>query len=113
MTLFQGSDYLTVEQVAAAADDELWRIYHMGPKTIRAVREAVDKVAAAPPAAHEPRRGSDVEAWIKSHRETYRAAADPTAGAWHALDRLLDDYLAHAAAGIPLGQEVPDGSRNV
>ena len=53
---------------------------------------------------HEPRRGSDVEAWIKRARESQRAghSLQSRTGAWYVLDDLLDDYREHADTGTPL-----------
>jgi hypothetical protein len=53
-------------------------------------------------ASHESRRGSDVEAWIKRHRELYGRTDDK----WHAIDYMLDDYRDHADTGTPLDREV-------
>src|SRR3954471_5116425 len=51
-----------------------------------------------------PQRGSDVEAWIKRYRETYRDSIGQTTGAWWAIDGLLDDYQDHADSSTPLDQ---------
>lgn len=53
-------------------------------------------------AAHRPRRGSDVEAWIKETRDSHNYHDDT----WHALDALLDDYRLKADVGASLDQEV-------
>lgn len=52
---------------------------------------------------HLPRRGSDVEAWLKRRRDEW---APNEAGVWpdahHALDGLLDEYRRCADYGLPL-----------
>jgi hypothetical protein len=53
---------------------------------------------------HMPRRGSDVEQWIKRFRDAYI----PGMSAWIALDDLLDDYRLRADLGTPLDQPVKE-----
>lgn len=62
----------------------------------------------APSLTHEPRRGSDVEAWIKRRRDSLPGGEDPrkTSVGWLVLDDLLDDYLAHADTDTPLDRDV-------
>jgi hypothetical protein len=48
------------------------------------------------PGDFQPRRGDDVEAWLRQWRDQY---ADD---AWRALDDALDDYRLHADTGAPL-----------
>lgn len=45
--------------------------------------------------SHSPRRGSDVEAWLKAERDKYQERTE----AWYALDELLDDYRLRADTG--------------
>jgi hypothetical protein len=54
---------------------------------------------------HRPRRGSDVDLWIKRHRDSRLSNGQRTT-AWHAFDDLLDDYRDHADTGVPLDREV-------
>jgi hypothetical protein len=49
------------------------------------------------PTGFEPRRGDDVEAFIKRHRDECSTGA-----VYDALDDLLDDYRLHADTGTPL-----------
>lgn len=58
---------------------------------------------------HQPRRGSDVEAFIKAERDKYEAAEHfgPDVrrdAAYFALDELLDLYRLKADLGYLLGQ---------
>jgi hypothetical protein len=55
--------------------------------------------------SHIPHRGSDVEAWLKRHRDEYAADSDD----WRALDVALDDYRLAADLGRDLA-DVPDVS---
>lgn len=57
--------------------------------------------------SHQPKRGDDVEAWIKRARDEL-GPTDNNAyyHPWFALDQLLDDYRAHADTGTPLSEEV-------
>jgi hypothetical protein len=50
-------------------------------------------------------RGSDVEAWIKRYRDSFRREGSARY-AWYAIDGLLDDYRDHADTGVPMDQEV-------
>lgn len=52
---------------------------------------------------HQPKRGDEVEAWIKSKRDDWEDASELVYGA---LDDLLDEYRLHADTGIPLTEEV-------
>jgi hypothetical protein len=62
---------------------------------------------------HEPRRGSDVEAWIKWHRDRNPKGSDCSHG-WYVLDDLLDSYREHSDTGTPLSAAVvgphPEGA---
>jgi hypothetical protein len=56
---------------------------------------------------HQPERGSDVEAWIKRHRDAISTRANSAARtARDTLDDLLNDYRDHADCGTPLDREV-------
>jgi len=55
----------------------------------------------------EPRRGDDVDRWLKRWRDRYREDG----GEWEpiaygAIDDMLDDYRLHAGTGTPLDEEV-------
>ena len=54
---------------------------------------------------HQPRRGDEVERWLRDWRDGYPGGSP----AWLAADWLLDDYRLHADAGTPLDTEVPSG----
>ncbi len=57
---------------------------------------------------HQPRRGDDVEAWLKSDRDALLAEKSPWASlAAAVVDDLLEDYRLHADTGTPLDVEVP------
>jgi hypothetical protein len=53
---------------------------------------------------HRPRRGDDVEAWLKRWRDEM----DPGSEAVSILDGMLDDYRLRADTGTLLDAEVPD-----
>lgn len=56
---------------------------------------------------HHPERGSDIDAWLKRHRDQYvNHSTGEKTGVWHAIDGILDDYRDHADTGTPLGQDV-------
>ncbi len=63
-----------------------------------------DRMAEDFAVPHAPHRGSDVEAWIKRHRDQFR----PDQTDHLALDLALDDYRQHADTGTPLDQDPPD-----
>jgi hypothetical protein len=67
---------------------------------------AIGDVLAVVERDRGPRRGDEVEAWIKRYRDTHGDPADGYQSAWYALDDLLDDYRDHADTGTPLGREV-------
>lgn len=48
------------------------------------------------PARHQPRRGDDVEAWLKRWRGMLGGSR------WLAVDAMLDEYRLHADTGTPL-----------
>lgn len=52
-----------------------------------------------------PRRGDEVEAWIKRCRD--ECPSDGLAVSWGILNSLLDEYREHADFGVPLDQDVP------
>lgn len=54
----------------------------------------------------QPRRGDQVEAWLKAQRDDHR---DADRGQWTVLDNLLDRYRLHADTGTPLGEHVCEG----
>lgn len=58
-----------------------------------------------PNPTHEPYRGSDVEAWIKRHRDQYSHGDEH----WTTLDDLLDAYRNHVYTGTPLTEWAPSG----
>ncbi len=51
---------------------------------------------------HQPRRGSDIENWIRRYRDEHLDSSGGRTGAWYALDGLLDDYTLHADTGAAL-----------
>lgn len=56
-----------------------------------------------------PRRGDEVEAWIKRARDSYwRGEGYADVDAWNALDNLLDDYRLHADTGTSLDTEASE-----
>jgi hypothetical protein len=71
------------------------------------VYELVGK-AAERPAGHQPRRGDEVEAWLKAERDEY-AHGGLT---WSAISNLIDAYRMHADASVPLGRDVSDGGQD-
>jgi hypothetical protein len=97
-------EFATVEQVAETPDHALLDLRNMGPKMLAEVRAGIREVLDAPSPAHEPRRGSDVEAWIKRRRDEHDSP--DLRARWFVLDDLLDDYRLHADCGVPLHQEV-------
>lgn len=62
---------------------------------------------------HQPHRGSDVEAWIKRHRDEHgNLSANYPTDEWRAIDNMLDDYREHADTGTPLDREVEGPHHN-
>lgn len=58
---------------------------------------------------HVPKRGDDIEAWIKQWRDRYDPnGSDRHIDAWIAADDMLDDYRLHADTGMPIDQAVTD-----
>jgi hypothetical protein len=58
---------------------------------------------------HQPRRGSDVELWLKSHRDEYeRWGVGISSFAWYAIDMVLDDYRLRADTGSTLTAPAPE-----
>jgi hypothetical protein len=72
----------------------------------READELLGRISAVLP-AHTPRRGSDIETWLTTHRDRYDAAAHGTE--WLALDWLIDDYRYHADTGAPLSERIVCG----
>lgn len=67
------------------------------------------------PAPQVPRRGDEVEAWLKARRDVYSACKRDAAShlliagcelAYEVLDSALDDYRRHADTGTPLSAEI-------
>jgi len=58
-----------------------------------------------------PRRGDEVEAWIKRFRDSY--SDHGWEDEWAALDDLLDDYRLHADTGTSLSQDVSETQQNL
>lgn len=48
-----------------------------------------------------PRRGDQVETWLKAQRDEYEVESSEQ---WKALNELLDTYRLHADTGTPLDQ---------
>jgi hypothetical protein len=57
-------------------------------------------------ADHTPRRGSDVEAWIKAHRDHWLLQTRQHAGEYVALDNLLEEYRLRADTGLSLSDDI-------
>ena len=55
---------------------------------------------------YQPRRGDDVEAWLRAQRDENR---DDDHGRWSAYNDLLGQYRLHADTGTPLDQHACDG----
>jgi hypothetical protein len=55
--------------------------------------------------AHQPRRGSDVEAWLMAKRDEQHHYYGPE---WHVIDQLLDEYRLRADIGLMLSEEMDD-----
>lgn len=51
---------------------------------------------------HMPKRGDEIEAWIKLKRDEYVVGTEE----WWTMDELLDDYRLHADTLTPLGEHV-------
>lgn len=54
---------------------------------------------------HEPKRGDDVERWLKAWRDSLGLFDDRA----QEIDLMLDDYREHADTGTPLGAEIERG----
>ncbi|TXJ78591.1 hypothetical protein E2C11_16420 [Streptomyces lavendulae] len=61
---------------------------------------------ARPAGTQQPRRGDQVEAWLRARRDEHR---DTGHGVWSTLDALLDQYRLLADTGTPLGEHVCEG----
>jgi hypothetical protein len=93
----RGSD--SVEITDARTPDER---YILRRKTgIAAVLALLDAAGDAKP-KHEPRRGSDVEAWLKAKRDEMNTEDGDPSVHWFTVDAILDDYRLHADTGTPL-----------
>lgn len=60
---------------------------------------------------HQPKRGDEVEAWLKRRRDVYAEAREYDGyarGAWFLWDDALDDYRLHADTGTPLSEDVEE-----
>lgn len=92
-------------QAAQAEDwptwDEVSKVQKQALKSalLPTVMLALDFVDAEP---HQPKRGNDVEAWVKARRDE----CDPHGGAWLALDDMLDDYRLRSDTGADLTTDV-------
>jgi hypothetical protein len=53
---------------------------------------------------HIPKRGDDVETWLKEERSKW----DRNGDAWFAIDDLINSYRLHADTGMPIDQDVTD-----
>lgn len=100
--------FRTVASLREATDRELLDVRNIGPLALTEIREALAARGDAPSLTHEPRRGSDVEVWIKRRRDSLPGGEDPrkTSVGWLVFDDLLDDYRAHADTGTPLDRDV-------
>jgi hypothetical protein len=59
--------------------------------------------------SHQPKRGDEVEAWIKRQRDLYAESKswdERAYWAWTTLDWTLDEYRLHADTGEPLCDDV-------
>lgn len=56
---------------------------------------------------HLPRRGSEVEAYIKAFRDRYIGVKGPL-DPWNLLDNLLDDYRLRADTGLTLDRPIEE-----
>ena len=55
--------------------------------------------------SHQPKRGDEVEAWLKAQRDVYAESKDwdeHAYSAWNALDNTLDEYRLRADTGASL-----------
>lgn len=104
------SPITTVEQLARTGDDDLLNMRNVGKAAIYALRKAQQQVLSAPPAVHEPRRGSDVEQWLRRERDRY--GQDRSVTEWRVLDDLIDDYRLHADTGVPIDSDDNMGPLN-
>lgn len=66
--------------------------------TMRRFLDRLDQIT------HLPRRGSDVEAWIRREREACDTWGDRQG--WLLLDGLLDQYRLRADLGLTLTEEI-------
>lgn len=69
------------------------------------LRRVADETAATE-IAHQPRRGDQVEAWLKAQRDDWASDRADVPATYDALDDLLDLYRLHADTGTPLGEHV-------
>ncbi|NUS82703.1 MAG: hypothetical protein HOY75_08115 [Streptomyces sp.] len=59
--------------------------------------------------AQTPRRGDEVEAWLKERRNEHGWKGSNDRRLYDALDHVLDQYRLHADTGTPLGEHVCEG----
>lgn len=111
-----GSASMAWADVAGAGlFDEAWcgKVYdglmaYLSDWAHEAVKQANEATASklAALAPHQARRDSDVEAFIKRHRERQRDGTGQATGAFWAIDDILDDYREHADTGTSLDDKV-------
>lgn len=56
---------------------------------------------------HQPRRGDDVETWLKRERDKHVDNDGNELPYYWPIDDLLDDYRLHSDTGVPLLSEEP------
>jgi len=72
----------------------------------REVRDAITHTGPSYQPEPRPRRGDQVEQWLKAQRDEYESEASEQ---WKALNEALDTYRLHADTGTPLDQHVCEG----
>lgn len=96
-------EHQSLREVVENAIDKIWIGEHDDPPNISEIANAV---LTALSNTHIPHRGSDVEGFIKRHRDE-RIGLGMSHGSYQALDWLLDDYRLHADTGVPLSEPTP------
>lgn len=99
----EGQMTALVEQVAGSVVEDWDSLdkfnQHQIKDTILPLLAAcIDAVDAEP---YIPKRGDEIEAWVKNERDQY----DEHTGPWGSLDGLLDDYRFRANTGTPLTEQ--------
>jgi hypothetical protein len=91
-----------VEGRLSAAFDAVGKLGSLASDYALAARLEADAPALVPVL------GDPVEKWLKVTRDQYRKSTGEfsRSQAWCVLDNLLDEYRRHAAAAVPLDQEV-------